>query len=173
MVKRFHGILGVAAAVVLVAFVSGCTTTQSPKRQIDDNAITAAVKAKLTAARFSNIVNVDVNTTNGIVTLAGEVRSSTPAPAIAAGRPRPTRSARSRESSCGPLARFSAPMPPSAAPVGPTPESTRWRRSRTPRRGATCLPEKSCGASTTRFRTTSTFFRSSPRPPRFTRVTTP
>jgi hyperosmotically inducible periplasmic protein len=74
MVKRFHGILGAAAAaVVLVAFVSGCTTTQSPKRQIDDNAITAAVKAKLTAARFSNIVNVDVNTTNGIVTLAGEV----------------------------------------------------------------------------------------------------
>ena len=30
-------------------------------------------EAKLTAARFSNIVNVDVNTTNGIVTLAGEV----------------------------------------------------------------------------------------------------
>ena len=39
----------------------------------DYGAITAAVKAKLTAARFSNIVNVDVNTTNGIVTLAGEV----------------------------------------------------------------------------------------------------
>ncbi|HEY3173348.1 MAG TPA: BON domain-containing protein [Thermoanaerobaculia bacterium] len=73
MVKRFRGILGVAAAVVLVAFVSGCTTTQSPKRQIDDGAISAAVKAKLTASRFSNIVNVEVNVTNGIVTLAGEV----------------------------------------------------------------------------------------------------
>jgi hyperosmotically inducible protein len=73
MVKRIHGILGVAAVVVLVAFISGCTTTQSPKRQIDDAAISTAVKAKLTADRFSNIVNVEVNVTNGIVTLAGEV----------------------------------------------------------------------------------------------------
>ncbi len=73
MVERFRGILGIAAAVVLVAFISGCTTTQSPKTQIDDGAIATAVKAKLTADRFSNIVNVEVNVTNGIVTLAGEV----------------------------------------------------------------------------------------------------
>lgn len=73
MVKRFRGVLGVAAAAVLVAFVSGCTTTQSPGRQIDDGAISTAVKAKLTVDRFSNIVNIEVNTTNGIVTLAGEV----------------------------------------------------------------------------------------------------
>jgi osmotically-inducible protein OsmY len=32
-----------------------------------------AVKAKLTEARFSNILNVETNVTNGIVTLAGEV----------------------------------------------------------------------------------------------------
>jgi len=73
MVRRFHGILGVAAAVVLVAFVSGCSTTKSPGRQVDDAAIKTAVKAKLTADRFSNIVNVEVNVTNGIVTLAGQV----------------------------------------------------------------------------------------------------
>jgi hyperosmotically inducible protein len=42
-------------------------------RQVDDNAIHAAVKAKLTAERFSNLTNVDVNVTNGVVTLAGEV----------------------------------------------------------------------------------------------------
>jgi len=59
--------------VVLIAFVSGCTTTQSPKRQIDDGAISTTVKAKLTADRFSNIVNIEVNVTNGIVALAGEV----------------------------------------------------------------------------------------------------
>jgi osmotically-inducible protein OsmY len=41
--------------------------------QVDDNAIHAAVKAKLTADRFSNLLNVDVNVTNGVVTLAGEV----------------------------------------------------------------------------------------------------
>ncbi|HEU5249296.1 MAG TPA: BON domain-containing protein [Thermoanaerobaculia bacterium] len=73
MRKRIPGILGVAAAVVLVAFVAGCTTTQTPGEQIDDAAISTAVKAKLTEARFSNIVNVETNVTNGIVTLAGEV----------------------------------------------------------------------------------------------------
>jgi len=73
MIHRFRGILGVAAALLLVAFVSGCTTTQSPGEQLDDAGIATAVKAKLTADRFSNIVNVEVNVTNGIVTLAGEV----------------------------------------------------------------------------------------------------
>lgn len=62
-------ILTLVAAVLL----SACTTTQTPARQVDDNAIHAAVKARLTAARFSNIVNIDINVTNGIVTLAGEV----------------------------------------------------------------------------------------------------
>jgi len=73
MVNRFRGILGVAAALVLVAFVSGCTTTQSPGTQIDDATIATAVKAKLTGERFSNLLNIEVNVTNGIVTLAGEV----------------------------------------------------------------------------------------------------
>ena len=73
MVRRFQGILGVAAALVLVAFVSGCSTTQTPGEQMDDGAIATAVKAKLTGDRFSNIVNIEVNVTNGIVTLAGEV----------------------------------------------------------------------------------------------------
>jgi hyperosmotically inducible periplasmic protein len=73
MRKGIPGILGVAAAVVLVAFVAGCTTTQTPGEQIDDAAISTAVKAKLTEARFSNIVNVETNVTNGVVTLAGEV----------------------------------------------------------------------------------------------------
>jgi hyperosmotically inducible protein len=73
MRKRFPAILGVAAAVVLVAFVGGCTTTQTPGEQVDDATISVAVKAKLTEARFSNIVNVETNVTNGVVTLAGEV----------------------------------------------------------------------------------------------------
>jgi hyperosmotically inducible periplasmic protein len=73
MVNRFRGILGLAAALVLVAFVTGCSTTQSPGEQIDDAAISTAVKAKLTGDRFSNLVNIEVNVTNGIVTLAGEV----------------------------------------------------------------------------------------------------
>ncbi|HEX5134104.1 MAG TPA: BON domain-containing protein [Thermoanaerobaculia bacterium] len=73
MRKRIPGFLALAAAVLLVGFVAGCTTTQSPGTQIDDAGISAAVKAKLTEARFSNILNVETNVTNGIVTLAGEV----------------------------------------------------------------------------------------------------
>ena len=73
MIHRSRAFLGAALALVLVGLVSGCTTTQTPGEQIDDGAISTAVKAKLTADRFSNIVNVEVNVTNGIVTLAGEV----------------------------------------------------------------------------------------------------
>ncbi len=76
MVNRIRGILGLAAAVVLISFVTGCTTTQSPGTQIDDGAIATAVKAKLTGERFSNLFNVEVNVTNGIVTLAGEVANA-------------------------------------------------------------------------------------------------
>lgn len=71
--KRLSGILGVAVVIAVVMAIGACTTTQSPGRQVDDTAIHAAIKAKLTADRFSNIVNVDINVTNGVVTLAGEV----------------------------------------------------------------------------------------------------
>lgn len=63
----------IVAILSVLSLASGCMTTKSPGEQVDDNAIHAAVKAKLTADRFSNIVNVDVNVTNGVVTLAGEV----------------------------------------------------------------------------------------------------
>ncbi|MFN2385277.1 MAG: BON domain-containing protein [Thermoanaerobaculia bacterium] len=65
--------LGALLGVLVLGLVAGCTTTQTPGEQVDDNAIHTAVKAKLTADRFSNIVNVDINVTNGVVTLAGEV----------------------------------------------------------------------------------------------------
>jgi osmotically-inducible protein OsmY len=67
------GCITVLAVVALALVVAGCTTTQSPARQLDDNAIHAKVKAKLTAERFSNLLNIDINVTNGVVTLAGEV----------------------------------------------------------------------------------------------------
>ena len=66
-------LLRIVAFVAVASFASSCTTTQSATRQVDDIEIHAAVKARLTAARFSNIVNVDINVTNGVVTLAGEV----------------------------------------------------------------------------------------------------
>jgi len=53
--------------------VLGCSTTQPAGRQVDDASIDAALMTKLTVDRFSNIVSIDINVTNGIVTLAGEV----------------------------------------------------------------------------------------------------
>ena len=66
-------LLRIATFVGVAIAVAACTTTQTPSRQVDDSAIHAAVKARLTTARFSNIVNIDINVTNGVVTLAGEV----------------------------------------------------------------------------------------------------
>ncbi len=71
--KRTTGVLVAGLIVVFALGIAACTTTQSPGQQIDDNQIHAAITAKLTADRFSNIVNVDINVTNGVVTLAGEV----------------------------------------------------------------------------------------------------
>ena len=73
MRSRFRGTLATAAALAVVFSVSACRTTQNPGEQISDQAITAQVKTKLAVERFSNIVNVSVDVTNGVVTLAGEV----------------------------------------------------------------------------------------------------
>ena len=66
-------LLRIAAFVAVAIALAACTTTQTASRQVDDNQIHAAVKARLTTARLSNIVNNEIDVTNGIVTLAGEV----------------------------------------------------------------------------------------------------
>lgn len=71
--KRFSSALSLVFAAVVAVSIAACSTTQSAGQQVDDASIHTAVKAKLTADRFSNIVNVDINVTNGVVTLAGEV----------------------------------------------------------------------------------------------------
>jgi hyperosmotically inducible periplasmic protein len=75
MVKRFRGLMGIAALVVLASFVAGCVkTTTSAGRQVDDAAIKASVKTKLAAdVKLSTLTNIEVNSTNGVVTLAGQV----------------------------------------------------------------------------------------------------
>ena len=74
MANRYT-IFQTVAVFVLVAFVAGCKTTSSPGRQVDDVAIKTAVKAKLAAdVKLSTLTNIEVNSTNGIVTLSGQVR---------------------------------------------------------------------------------------------------
>jgi osmotically-inducible protein OsmY len=66
----------VALALVVVASLAACSSTQSPGTQVDDAAITAAVKAKLAADGDINPFNIDVDTNEGVVTLQGRVEDA-------------------------------------------------------------------------------------------------
>jgi osmotically-inducible protein OsmY len=77
---RIEIIPAIALAIAVVAstavFGQGCNTEQSPKRQLSDAQITTQVKTKLASdVRASSVANIQVNTTNGVVTLAGQVEN--------------------------------------------------------------------------------------------------
>jgi osmotically-inducible protein OsmY len=64
--------------LLIFAFLVGCRTNESPEAQVDDLQITAQVKSKLASdVGLSTVPNVSVNSTNGVVTLAGQVDSAT------------------------------------------------------------------------------------------------
>ena len=68
--------LAVLVAALALAPVLGtaCKTSQSVGAQVDDTGIKAKVKAKLAKdVRLSTLTNIEVNSTNGVVTLAGQV----------------------------------------------------------------------------------------------------
>lgn len=74
--KRQFIPITVAVVFALGLFAGACKTTSSPGRQVDDSAIKAKVKTKLASdVRLSTLTNIDVNSTNGIVTLAGQVHN--------------------------------------------------------------------------------------------------
>jgi hyperosmotically inducible periplasmic protein len=60
-------------ALALALAVGACSSTQTAGTQVDDAAITAAVKAKLAADGDINPFNIDVDTNEGVVTLQGRV----------------------------------------------------------------------------------------------------
>jgi hyperosmotically inducible periplasmic protein len=67
---------GVMCALLLAMLTPACRTTEAPERQVQDATITGKIKTKLASdVRVATLTNVDVNTTNGVVTLAGQVRS--------------------------------------------------------------------------------------------------
>jgi hypothetical protein len=68
----------IAAPALLLCLVlgPGCRPSQTVERQTKDAGLEAQVKAKLAAeVGASTVTAVEVNVTNGVVTLAGPVRS--------------------------------------------------------------------------------------------------
>ncbi len=73
-IARTGFLLSVAFALVLAI---ACSSTQTAGQQADDAAITAAVKTKLaTDVQLSTVTNIEVDTTDGVVTLAGKVQTA-------------------------------------------------------------------------------------------------
>jgi hypothetical protein len=68
----FGHFLLLAGAILIIA----CSTSRPPNIQVEDAKITAQVKSKLASeVRPSSLVNIAVNTTNHVVTLAGQVEN--------------------------------------------------------------------------------------------------
>lgn len=76
MIKpRIYGTPCLVLLVATLTFATACGTAQSPRRQIDDTAITAQVKTTLASdLSLTSVTEIEVNTTNGVVTLAGQVK---------------------------------------------------------------------------------------------------
>src|SRR5690349_15950778 len=73
MNKSMLRISVVGLALVLALGLAACSSTRTPGTQVDDAAITTAVKAKLAADGDINPFNIDVDTNEGVVTLQGRV----------------------------------------------------------------------------------------------------
>lgn len=76
MNKSMLRISVICLALVMALGLSACSSTRTPGTQVDDGAITAAVKAKLAADTDINPFNIDVDTNEGVVTLQGRVEKS-------------------------------------------------------------------------------------------------
>jgi hyperosmotically inducible periplasmic protein len=60
-----------------LAVLIGCRTNESPEAQVNDAEITAQVKSKLASdVGLTTVTNISVNSTNGVVTLSGQVDSA-------------------------------------------------------------------------------------------------
>jgi len=74
MSQRKWLLCGVLAMVMMMA---ACRTNETPEGQVNDVQIAAKIKSKLASdLGLSTVPNITVNSTNGIVTLAGQVNSA-------------------------------------------------------------------------------------------------
>ena len=75
--KVFHLKAACLAIVLCVLAGLACRTNESPEGQVDDLQITTQIKAKLASdIGASSVTNISVNSTNGVVTLSGQVDSA-------------------------------------------------------------------------------------------------
>jgi osmotically-inducible protein OsmY len=64
------------AILLVVVLAAGCNTAQSPDSQASDLQITTEVKAQLASdVSPSSLTHIEVDTTNGVVTLAVQVEN--------------------------------------------------------------------------------------------------
>ena len=75
MARMFRA-LSVLIAVVVLAVGCQSMTGKTAGTNVDDTAITAAVKAKLVADKPTNLTRVDVDTNHGTVYLNGAVETA-------------------------------------------------------------------------------------------------
>ena len=68
-------ILAACAALVLMLVTTACASNVSPRQKISDAEVTAAVKTSFAADPDVAAHNIDVDTTEGVVTLTGKVKS--------------------------------------------------------------------------------------------------
>ncbi len=65
------------SVLLLCGVFAGCRTNETPEAQVHDMEITASIKSKMASdVGLSTVPNVSVNSTNGIVTLSGQVDSA-------------------------------------------------------------------------------------------------
>jgi hyperosmotically inducible protein len=74
MNKRVQSLLAVLIVSLLMASCQA-TTGRTAGRNVDDAALTASVNAALVADKPSNFTRIDVDTTNGVVSLTGTVET--------------------------------------------------------------------------------------------------
>ena len=66
----------ITCLLVCLTFSIACRTNEAPEQQVGDLQITAQVKTKLAEGLgASSVTNISVNTTDGVVTLAGTVHT--------------------------------------------------------------------------------------------------
>jgi osmotically-inducible protein OsmY len=70
-------VLGLIGLLAIAPVSISCKSSQSVGAQVDDAGIKARVKTALAKdVRLSTLTNIEVNSTNGVVTLAGQVPNS-------------------------------------------------------------------------------------------------